>query len=82
MHAPCIRVRGHAERGYFLCCPSKARDGVANTCAVYSGAGTRGEKLLSLLSTECKVSYSEYVRRVFGCGDARREATFFTVHQK
>ena len=54
----------------------------ANTRAVYSGAGTRGETLLSLLSSKNKRRYSEYTRRVFGCGDARREATLFTVHQK
>ena len=47
-----------------------------------SGAGTSGDKLLSLLSTKNKRRYSEYTRRVFGCGDERREATFFTVHQK
>ena len=82
IHAPCIRVRGRAERSYFLYCPPKTRDDAANTRAVYSGAGTRGEKLLSLLSTKNKRRYSEYTFRVFGCGDARREATFFTVHQK
>ena len=53
IHAPCIRVRGRAERSYFLYCPPKTREG-----------------------------HSEYTRRVFGCGDARREANFFTVHQK
>merc|ERR1711969_327576 len=52
IHAPCIRVRGRAERSYFLYCPSKTREDTANTRAVYLGAGTRGEKLLSLLSTK------------------------------
>ena len=82
IHAPCIRVRGRAERSYFLYCPPKTREDTANTRAVCSGAGTSGEKLLSLLSTKNKRRYSEYTRRVFGCGDERREATFFTVHQK
>ena len=61
---------------------TKTREDTANTRTVYSGAGTSGEKLLSLLSTKNKRRYSEYTHRVFGCGDARREATFFTVHQK
>ena len=82
IHAPCIRVWGRAERSYFLYCPPKTRDDAANTHSVYSGAGTRGEKLLSLLSTKNKRRCSEYTLRVFGCGDARREAAFFTVHQK
>ena len=55
----------------------------ANTRAVYSDAGTRVLNVLnSLLSTKNKRRYSEYTRRVFGYGDARIEATCFTVHQK
>ena len=30
---------GRAKRSYFLYCPPKTREGVANTCAVYAGAG-------------------------------------------
>ena len=60
----------------------KTREDTANTRAVHSGSGTRGEKLLSLLSTKIKRRYYEYTRGVFGFGGARREATFFTAHQK
>ena len=45
---------GRAERSYFLYYPPKIRDGAANTRVVHSGARTRGEKLLSLLSTRNK----------------------------
>ena len=51
-----------------LYCGSRTRAGKGKIRVVWSGAGTGGEKLL------CCVD-------VFGCGDARREATFFTVHQ-
>ena len=85
-YTPRVFGCGDARReatGNFLYCPPKTREDTANTSPVYSGAGTRGEKLLSLLSTKNKRRYSEYKPRVFGCGDARREATaFFTVHQK
>ena len=64
IHAPCIRVRGRAERSYFLYCPPKTQEDTANTRSVYSGAGTHGEKLLSLLSTKNKRRYSEYTLRV------------------
>ena len=46
IHAPCIRVRGRAEKSYFPYCLPKTRD-----------------------------RHSEYTPRVFGCGNARREAT-------
>ena len=81
IHAPLIRARGHAERSYFIYCSPKTREVTTNTRAVYSGSGTRGEKLLSLLSTKNKRRYSEHTRHVFWFGDARREATCFTVYQ-
>ena len=34
-------MRGRAERSYSVYCPPKTRQGVTNTGAVYSGAGTR-----------------------------------------
>ena len=70
------------KSSYFLYCPPETREGVANTRDVYSGAGTREEKMFSLLSTRNKRRCTEYTRRVFGGGDARREATVLTVQQK
>ena len=68
IHAPCIRVRERAERSYFLYCPPKTRDDAANTRVVYSGAGTRGEKLFSLLSTKTRDNAANTLAVYSGAG--------------